>query len=111
MAVSIGNAHDQYRSAPKIDHERMIQLNKVSSIPLVLHGGSGIPDDDFRQLIKEGVCKINISTELMNGSANGIKESIELGTYSMIDLCLASKTGVKKVVAKRMDVFGSTGKA
>lgn len=111
LAVSIGNAHGQYRSAPKIDHERMIRLNKVSPVPLVLHGGSGIPDDDFRQLVKEGICKINIGTELMNGAANGIKELIQSGKYFIFDLCSASKEGVKKVVARRLDVFGSTGKA
>ena len=111
LAVSIGNAHGQYRSAPKIDHERMIQLNKVSSVPLVLHGGSGISDDDFRQLVKEGICKVNIGTELMNGASNGIKESLELGKSFIIDLCIASKEAVKKVVAKRMEVFGSVRKA
>lgn len=111
LAVSIGNAHGQYRSEPKIDHERMIQLNKISSVPLVLHGGSGIPDSDFKQLIKEGICKINIGTEFMAGAFEAIKKSIEIGKKSILDLVLASKEGVKEVATKRMYVFNSMGKA
>lgn len=110
LAVSIGNAHGQYRCEPKIDHERMVRLNEISIVPLVLHGGSGISDKDFRQLIQEGICKINIGTEFMAGAAEAIKKSIEVGKESIIDFCLASQDGVKKVAAKRMDVFGSTGK-
>lgn len=111
LAVSIGNAHGAYRSEPKIDHERMIQLNQVSSIPLVLHGGSGISDNDFRQLVKEGICKINIGTEFMTGASKAIIDSINEGKESILDFCLASKEGAKKVAAIRMDVFGSSGKA
>ena len=64
MGVKNGNAHGAYKEAPKIEHERLIKLREITEIPPVLHGGSGISDDDFRLTIKEGICKINIFTKM-----------------------------------------------
>ena len=64
MGVKNGNAPGAYKEAPKIEHERLIKLREITEIPPVLHGGSGISDDDFRLSIKEGICKINIFTEI-----------------------------------------------
>lgn len=64
LGVKNGNAPGAYKEAPKIEHERLIKLREITEIPPVLHGGSGISDDDFRLSIKEGICKINIFTEI-----------------------------------------------
>lgn len=112
LAVSIGNAHGVYNKVPKIDHARLIQLNEVSKVPLVLHGGSGISDDDLRLVIKEGICKINVFTEMSLQAIANIKELVNTGEYRMVvNFSTAIKAGVKEVVAKRNEVFGSIGKA
>ncbi|MDR3120186.1 MAG: class II fructose-bisphosphate aldolase, partial [Clostridiales bacterium] len=64
LAVAIGNAHGVYRGKPKINFDVLAKLEKAISIPLVLHGGSGISDEDFKKIIHMGVSKINIFTEL-----------------------------------------------
>ena len=111
LAVSIGNAHGAYKKAPKIDHERL-KLREITEAPLVLHGGSGISDDDFRLTVKEGICKINIFTEMSQQAIANVKELQNSGDYKwVLDFNAAIKAGMKKVALKRMEVFGSVGKA
>lgn len=64
LAVSIGNAHGHYKYEPKLDFQRLEEINKEAKIPLVLHGGTGIPDKDIRKAIKLGIRKINFFTEI-----------------------------------------------
>lgn len=64
LAVAIGNAHGFYSENPKIDFERLERLRKNINIPMVLHGGSGIPDEDIQKAIKKGIAKINFFTEI-----------------------------------------------
>ena len=112
LAVSIGNAHGAYKKAPKIDHERLIKLREITEVPLVLHGGSGISDDDFRLTVKEGICKINIFTEMSQQAIANVKALVESGDHKwVLDFNKTIKAGMKKVALKRMEVFGSVGKA
>lgn len=112
LAVSIGNAHGPYKKIPKIDHERLIKLYHTTEVPLVLHGGSGISDKVFRQVVKEGICKINIFTEMSQQAIANVKKLTSSGKYNwIIDFNSTIKAGMKKVALKRMEVFGSTGKA
>ena len=69
LAIAIGNAHGQYVSAPKINMDVLTSIEKVVSVPLVMHGGSGISNADFKQAIRHGVAKVNIFTELTLGAA------------------------------------------
>ena len=112
LAVSIGNAHGAYKKAPKIDHERLIKLREITEVPLVLHGGSGISDDDFRLTVKEGICKINIFTEMSQQAIANVKALVESGDHKwVLDFNKTIKASMKKVALKRMEVFGSVGKA
>lgn len=77
LAVAIGTAHGLYRSEPKLDFERLAEIRKVVDVPLVLHGASGVSDDDVRRCIQLGICKVNIATELK------MKFAGELRTYLM----------------------------
>jgi ketose-bisphosphate aldolase len=63
LAVAIGSAHGVYKSNPKLDLDRLSEINAATSVPLVLHGGSGIPDDQLREAFKRGVNKFNVGTE------------------------------------------------
>lgn len=66
LAVAIGTAHGFYKDKPKLDLDRLSDISKVTNAALVLHGGSGIPHAVLRQAIKNGICKINLATEIKN---------------------------------------------
>ena len=68
LAVAIGNAHGHYKGIPKLNFERLAELQKAVNVPLVLHGGSGISDEDFRRAISLGIRKINIATASMDAA-------------------------------------------
>ena len=77
LAVAIGTAHGVYKTTPKLDVERLKEIRKVVSIPLVLHGASGLTDESIRACIKEGICKVNFATELRIAYTEGVKETIQ----------------------------------
>ena len=64
LAVAIGTAHGVYKGTPKLDMERLSEIRKVVSVPLVLHGTSGVPDDAVRECVARGMCKVNYATDL-----------------------------------------------
>lgn len=74
LAVAIGTAHGFYRSAPKLDLERLEAIRKVVEIPLVLHGASGLSDQEVQACIRRGICKVNFATELRAAYTEGVKE-------------------------------------
>lgn len=73
LAVAIGTAHGVYHGTPDLDFERLAEIKKLVSIPLVLHGASGVPDWQIKKALSLGVAKINIATELKIPMANAIK--------------------------------------
>jgi len=66
LAVAIGSAHGFYKEEPKLDLERLAEINKATDVSLVLHGASGIPNNVLREAIQRGICKINLATEIKN---------------------------------------------
>lgn len=74
MAIAIGTAHGAYKGEPKLDFERLKAIKSIVDIPLVLHGCSGVPDDAIKKVIKHGICKVNIATDLKVSMANAIQE-------------------------------------
>ena len=74
LAVAIGTAHGIYKGIPKLDLDRLSEIREVVSIPLVLHGASGVPDDAVRESIRRGICKVNFATELRIAYSDGVKE-------------------------------------
>jgi len=76
LAVAIGTAHGFYKEKPKLDFDRLAEIKEAVQIPLVLHGGSGVPDEDLVKSIQNGICKINLATEIKNIFMLNIKESI-----------------------------------
>lgn len=75
LAVSIGTAHGVYLSLPNLNIERLKELNEASSVPLVLHGGSGTPEDQIQNAVKNGICKLNIYADCRIAMAKGLKRS------------------------------------
>lgn len=74
LAIAIGTAHGLYKGEPKLDLDRLSEIREVVSVPLVLHGGSGIPDETIIESIKRGICKVNYATELRIAYSEGVKK-------------------------------------
>ena len=78
LAVAIGTAHGFYKGTPKLDFTRLGQLRDAVSVPLVLHGASGIPDEDVQHAIKLGICKVNFATELRVAYTQAIRSCLAI---------------------------------
>ena len=109
LAISIGNVHGLYKGKPNLDFKRLKKIRRIVKIPLVLHGGSGIPDDQIKRAIKLGISKINIFTEAKLAFYNGIKNNIK-STDDPRKILLAAKDEMKKLVMKKMRLLGSINK-
>lgn len=112
LAVAIGTAHGIYKGEPKIDLDRLSEIREVVSVPLVLHGGSGIPDETIKESIRRGISKVNYATELRIAFSNGVKKVLEEDP-NVIDPKKYGKAGresVKEFVKGRMEVCGSINK-
>ncbi len=73
LAVAVGNAHGDYKFPPKLDFDRIETIAGKTGLPLVLHGGSGLSDSDFRTAVKRGICKVNIFTDIDKAGKAGIE--------------------------------------
>ncbi len=114
LAVLIGNAHGHYKKPPKMDIERVKAIREATGgIPLVLHGGSGIPDDQVKQAIACGVRKMNISTDLCCTFANSALESLQDENRSIaIDMFMKKPIeAVKEFALTKINLCGANGKA
>ena len=114
LAVLIGNAHGHYKKPPKIDIERIKAIRQATGgIPLVLHGGSGIPDDQVKEAIKAGIRKMNIGTDVCCAFANGTKETLDDPTRSIaIDVFMKHPIEtVKKLALEKINLLGAQNKA
>ena len=114
LAVLIGNAHGHYKKEPKIDIERIKAIRKATGgIPLVLHGGSGIPDEQVKAAIKAGIHKMNIGTDVCCAFAVGTKETLEDPDRSLaIDMFMKHPIEtVKKLAIEKIRLVGANGKA
>ena len=105
LAVGIGNAHGLYAAAPVLRYDVLEQLHGKLRSSLVLHGGSGLTDEQFRRLIELGMRKINIATDIFMAQAGACQSS---DVYKNIK---ASTEAVAQVVGRYIRLFGSEGKA
>ena len=112
LAVAIGNAHGIYQGEPNLNFEVLENINEEIEIPLVLHGGSGITEEDFRKCARTGIRKINIATSTFNSvnneAKNLYKEDIDTNYFKLNS---AQKKGAYDNVYKYIKIFGSENKA
>lgn len=114
LAVLIGNAHGHYKKTPKLDIERVKAIRKATGgTPLVLHGGSGIPDDQVKAAIKAGIRKMNIGTDVCCAFAEGTSKTLADPNRSLaIDLFMkVAIESVKKLAMEKIKLVGADGKA
>ncbi len=105
LAVAVGNAHGDYKFPPRLDFERIKTIADLTGIPLVLHGGSGLSDDDFREAVKRGICKINIFTDIDKAGKAGLEKGINAGAATLTGLMEYEIGAMKEVVRKKIELF------
>lgn len=110
LAVAIGTAHGVYKQKPLLDLKRLQSIRDAVDVPLVLHGGSGLSDDDFKNTIKHGIAKVNIFTDIC---VAGVK-AMSFACENSLDYLTARNTKVEYIrneTQKKMQLFGSVNRA
>lgn len=112
LAVAIGNKHGRYVSTPRLNIQRLKEINERNNVPLVLHGGSGTSEEDFKACIRNGICKINVATALQMAVTAEIQNYLKTAQYpNYIDMKGVMVKATAEEVKKHMLLFGSDGKA
>ncbi|KQL52526.1 fructose-bisphosphate aldolase [Heyndrickxia shackletonii] len=108
LAIAIGNAHGMYKGKPQLRMDRLSEINDVVSIPLVLHGGSGISEEDFRACIKYGIRKINVATATFNHVVQMVNGQAPFNQYfSYHESVIEAAT---ENIKRHMHMFESVGR-
>jgi tagatose 1,6-diphosphate aldolase GatY/KbaY len=110
LAVCIGNIHGRYRGEPRLDFDRLDAIRKAVSIPLVLHGASGLPEGMVTRAIELGVCKFNVNTELREAYLSALRDHLA-ESPDLLALMERAIDAMKGVVRSKLQLFGSAGKA
>ncbi len=110
LAIAIGSAHGVYKKKPMLNIERLKEIRAAVDTPLVLHGGSGLSDDDFRNTIREGIAKVNIFTDLCLAGDRATTDGNAQGIGYLETRNLKVKY-IKEAVKEKIRLFGSEGKA
>ena len=113
LAVSIGTAHGIYESTPNLNIEILKEINRISKVPLVLHGGSGTPANQIQNAIKNGISKINLYADIRIAMMKGLKKAIELENREdpvPDKLFKPVKDAIKNVVKDKIKMSMSEGK-
>jgi ketose-bisphosphate aldolase len=112
LAIAIGTAHGFYKSEPKLDFERLEAIVKITKAPLVLHGGTGVPVEDFKKAVRLGMSKINVGTELKATYTKAVRDALavnpkEIDPRKFMGLV---KDRCSAVVQEKIEIFGSANR-
>lgn len=108
LAVAIGNAHGVYSGEPNLNFEVLKNISKEIEKPLVLHGGTGINEEDFRKSVKYGISKINIATSTFNSVSDSVKETYNNNNnINYFDISSAQAVGAYNNIYKHIKIFQS----
>lgn len=110
LAVAIGSAHGVYKKKPMLNIERLKEISSAVKVPLVLHGGSGLSDDDFKNTIRNGIAKVNIFTDLCLAGECAMKDGEEK-KFGYLETRNLKVEYIKEAVKHKMALFGSVNKA
>lgn len=113
LAVGIGTAHGVYKGTPHVNVQRLSEIKEKVDVPLVLHGTSGVPDDQVRDCVSRGICKVNYATDLRIAFTHGAKAFMQEKpeVFDPKKYAAWGMDEVKKYVMQKMQVVGSVGKA
>ncbi len=112
LAPALGSVHGIYKGEPKLDFERMVKIHELVKLPLVLHGGSGIPDELIKKAISCGICKININTELQIAWSVGVRKFLneDNKVYDPRKIIKSGENSMKEMIKEKVTLFGSDNK-
>ena len=113
LAPALGSVHGIYKGEPKLDFERMVKIHDLVKLPLVLHGGSGIPDELIKKAISCGITKININTELQISWSKAIRSFLNENdkVYDPRKIIKGGEVAMKEMIKEKVVLFGSNNKA
>ncbi|MEM7129016.1 MAG: class II fructose-bisphosphate aldolase [Chloroflexota bacterium] len=112
LAVAIGNAHGFYKMEPKLDMERLSAIRSATGIPIVLHGGTGIPADQIREAITLGIAKINVASKIRRAYMNSLHSALaqDPNTTEVRDVMTIGRNAMSMAIQESMEMLGSVGK-
>jgi ketose-bisphosphate aldolase len=111
LAVSVGTLHGRYKSKPQLQFDLISKLNEAAGVPLVIHGTSGVADEDVRKAVSLGVCKTNFFTDLADAAAKSIASAGDIAGMGFNKLMRLAREGVRDCTAHKMQLISSSGKA
>lgn len=111
LAPALGSVHGLYKGKPKLNFDRMLEISKIVNLPLVLHGGTGIYDDQIKKSIECGISKININTELQIAWSKALKEKIvDSDLYDPRKIIKLGESALKECVRNKIFLLGCNDK-
>ena len=111
LAVAIGNLHGHYVHTPQLNIARLIEIHEANRLPLVLHGGSGTSEEDFKACIHNGICKINVATAIQRGIMKRIRERLaQKPDEEYVPLKQVMIDASREVVSEHIRLFESEGR-
>lgn len=110
LAAAVGTAHGVYRMAPKINFQRIRDIAGVVNVPLVLHGGSGTPDEAIRTAVSCGITKVNVGTELKHAWSKAMRAGLDAGELEPRILSAGAREDVKEVARQKIRLLGAAGR-
>lgn len=111
LAIAIGNMHGKYVATPRLNIDRLKEIKQRNQLPLVLHGGSGTSEEDFKSCIHNGICKINVATAIQLGVTEKIRQYVASPDANYIDMKYKIVEASKEVVSNHINLFESNGHA
>lgn len=110
LAVAVGTAHGRYKQAPVLAIDRIREIKEATACPLVLHGGSGVPDDQIQQAVAAGICKINFGTDLCYSFLDAVF-GVDRSVYAVDLFMYEPIEAVKKFAVSKIRLLGANGRA
>jgi len=112
LAVAVGNAHGLYREPPSLDFDRIARLRAATGVPLVLHGGSGTPEEALRKAVSLGMAKVNVASELVHAVRTRLMELWQRGESMWMPIALSeAMKAYGQAIGRWLDMTGAEGKA
>jgi len=110
LAPALGSVHGLYKGEPNLDFKKMKEISEITNAPLVLHGGTGIPDNLIKESIKCGISKININTELQIVWTNSVREFLlNNNEYDPRKVIKSGEKPMKEAIKNKLELLGSIG--
>lgn len=111
LAAAVGTAHGHYKGDPQIDFDRMATIREMTNTPLVLHGASGVPDEDIKKAIQRGAAKVNINTDIQDEFTRFVRRTLEdPAIFDSRKYLGPAREGIKEAIRSKIRLFGSNGR-